>query len=322
MKTRTMGQGLTVSALGLGCMGMSQSYGAIDDEQASATLCRAVELGVTLFDSADVYGDGHNEELLGRVLAPHREEVVYATKFGNIRGVPVANGKPEYVRSACEASLRRLNVDYIDLYYQHRIDPTIPIEDTWGALSELVTSGKVRFLGISEAGISTLRRAHAVHPIAVAQYEYSLFTRDPESELLPVLAELGIGFAAYCPIGRGILSGTLAEGDFSAGDSRPHHPRFQEQHFSHNQALVATLRDIASGVGATATQLALAWLLTRGDNVVPIPGTKRVKYLEENIRAAALELSPTTIQAIEAAIPPGSVSGARYEAAQLARINL
>ncbi|MEV8528218.1 aldo/keto reductase [Streptomyces sp. NPDC052000] len=319
--------GLKVSALGLGCMGMSDLYGAGDDAESIATLHRALDQGVTLLDTADMYGPFTNETLVGRALAGRRrEEVVLATKFGIERapdGTTLGiNGRPDYVRSACEASLRRLGVDHVDLYYQHRIDTTVPIEETWGALAELVSEGKVRHLGISEASAATVRRAHAVHPVTAGQYEYSLFTRDIESDVLPVLRELGIGLVAYSPMGRGLLTGAIADpGQFSDDDVRRHAPRFRGAGLAANLTLVDRLRRIATRLEATPAQLALAWLLAQDPEVVPIPGTKRRRHLEENLAAVGLRLTAEQVTEIERAVPAGSVVGPRYDAARMATVN-
>jgi aryl-alcohol dehydrogenase-like predicted oxidoreductase len=318
METRKLGsQGLEVSALGLGCMGMSEFYGTADEDEAIATIHRAIELGVTFLDTADMYGWGANERLVGKAIADRRDQVVLATKFGNMRG-PAGeflgiSGKPEYVRSACEASLERLGVDTIDLYYQHRVDLETPIEDTVGAMAELVQEGKVRYLGLSEAAPETIRRAHAVHPISALQTEYSLWTRDPEVEILPTVRELGIGFVAYSPLGRGFLTGRLRSvEDLEETDFRRRGPRFQEENLRQNLALVAEVETLAAEKGVTPSQLALAWVLARGDDIVPIPGTKRRKYLEENAAAAEIELTPEEIDRLEQAFPVGAAAGDRY----------
>jgi aryl-alcohol dehydrogenase-like predicted oxidoreductase len=326
MEQRTLGgQGLVVSALGLGCMGMSQSYGPGDDQESVATLHRALELGMTFLDTADIYGPYTNEQLVGRAIAGRRDEVVLATKFGNQRladGGRVVNGRPEYVRRACDASLERLGVDHIDLYYQHRVDRTVPVEETWGALAELVQAGKVRYLGISEAAPATVRRAHAVHPISAGQYEWSLFSRDLEDELVPTLRELGIGVVAYSPLGRGFLSGRITSpDDFGENDFRRNHPRFSGENFARNLELVEQVRELAASKGVTPSQLAIAWVLAQGDDVVPIPGTKRRRYLEENVGALEVELTAEDLAAIEKVTPRGSVAGERYNPEMMANVD-
>ncbi|MEV6128507.1 aldo/keto reductase [Streptomyces violaceusniger] len=324
LPTRRLGA-LTVAAQGLGCMGMSHGYGASDDAQSIATLHRALDLGVTLLDTSDFYGAGHNEELLGRALAGRREQAVLATKFGfaNRLGEPTAiRGDAAYVRQACDASLRRLGVDHIDLYYQHRVDPDVPIEETVGAMAELVQAGKVRHLGLSEAGADTIRRAHAVHPIAALQSEWSLWTRDLEHEIAPVCRELGIGLVPFSPLGRGFLTGryTSTEG-LPEGDVRRTQPRFADGNLEKNLAIVGKLNELAAEKGVTAGRLALAWVQHRGDDVVPIPGTRRQKYLEENLTAATLELSPEELAAIDAAAPADQVAGTRYDERNLTFVN-
>ena len=315
MKKRKLGsQGLVVSELGLGCMGMSQFYGPRDDAESTATLERAIELGLDFFDTADIYGTGHNEELVGKVLRKHRNRVIIATKFGNQvlpDGTRAINGRPEYVRSACDASLKRLGVDHVDLYYQHRVDKNVPIEETVGAMADLVRQGKVRYLGLSEASAKTIRRAHAVHPISALQSEYSLWTRDYEDEVIPTLRELGVGFVPFSPLGRGLLSGALSE--LPADDMRRKiSPRFEGDNLDQNLKVVARLKEIAQEKGITPSQLALAWVLAQGDDIVPIPGTKRRKYLEENIAAADVKLSKSDLARIEDAAPKGFAAGGRY----------
>jgi aryl-alcohol dehydrogenase-like predicted oxidoreductase len=318
MKTRILGQGLEVSAEGLGCMGMSEFYGTTNEDEAIATIHRALDLGVNFLDTADMYGPFTNERLVGRAITGRRDDVVVATKFGNERredGTRIGiNGSPEYVLKACDASLQRLGVDHIDLYYQHRVDRSVPIEETWGALKELVESGKVRHLGISEAAPETIRRAHKVHPITALQTEWSLWTRDPEENgVLDVVRELGIGFVAYSPIGRGFLSGEIRTiDDLAENDFRRFHPRFQGENFKKNLELVDRVREIAAENGITASQLALAWVLAQGHDVVPIPGTKRIRYLEENVAALDVSLSAEDLAHINAAAPIGRTAGDRY----------
>jgi aryl-alcohol dehydrogenase-like predicted oxidoreductase len=318
MKLRTLGQGLVVSAEGLGCMGMSEFYGSHDDEQSVVTIRRALDIGVTLIDTADMYGPFTNERLVGRAIANRREEVVLATKFGNERREDGSrlgiNGRPEYVLAACDASLDRLGVEHIDLYYQHRVDRTVPVEETWGAMKELVTAGKVRHLGISEAAPETIRLAHAVHPITAVQTEWSLWTRDPETNgVLDTVRELGIGFVPYSPLGRGFLAGRIASIDaLDKDDFRRVNPRFQGYNFFKNMELVKKLEAIAKAKGITLGQLALAWVLAKGEDVVPIPGTRRIAYLEENVAAVDIELTADEIALIDAAAPPGFAVGDRY----------
>jgi aryl-alcohol dehydrogenase-like predicted oxidoreductase len=328
MKTRKLGRnGPELSAIGLGCMGMSAHYGDRDATESRRTLHRAVELGVTFFDTADVYGMGLNEELVGRELKPVRARLFLATKFANSWGPngerTGINGRPDYVRSACDASLKRLGVDVIDLYYQHRVDPNTPIEDTVGAMAGLVQAGKVRYLGLSEASPATIRRAHAVHPITALQTEYSLWSREPEQEILPVLRELGIGFVPYSPLGRGFLTGRIKSADdLDPDDWRRTSPRFQGAAFGRNLDLVAKVAGIAAAKGCTPGQLALAWVLAQGDDVVPIPGTKKVRYLEENVAAAGITLSAEDLAAIDQAMPPGAAFGERYPLDAMRTLNL
>jgi aryl-alcohol dehydrogenase-like predicted oxidoreductase len=318
MQQRTLGQGLVVSAEGLGCMGMSAFYGDRDDAESTATIHRALDLGVTLLDTADVYGPFTNEELVGRAIAGRRDEVVLATKFANSRGADGTpnppNGRPEYVRAACDVSLQRLGVDHIDLYYQHRVDTTVPVEETWGAMSELVAAGKVRHLGISEAAPTTIRRAHATHPVTAVQTEWSLWTRDPETDgVLATVRELGIGFVPYSPLGRGMLTGAFRSlDDLAPDDWRRVNPRFQGENFDRNLALVDSVREIAAEKGVSPAQLALAWVLAQGDDVVPIPGTKKIERLEENVGALEIGITADDLARIDAALPPGSASGDRY----------
>jgi aryl-alcohol dehydrogenase-like predicted oxidoreductase len=318
MDTRTLGsQGLAVSELGLGCMGMSEFYGAADESESIATIHRALDLGVNFLDTADMYGPFTNEKLVGRAIAGRRDQVVLATKFGNVRGPNGERlgirGDADYVRRACDASLERLGVDSIDLYYQHRVDRSTPIEETVGAMAELVEAGKVRYLGLSEASPETIRRAHAVHPISALQSEYSLWTRDPEDEVVPAVRELGIGFVAYSPLGRGFLSGAIRSlDDLAEDDFRRQNPRFQGSNFQRNLDLANAVRAIADEKGVTPAQLALAWVLSQGDDVVPIPGTKRRRYLEENAGAAGVQLTPEELDRIESAFPKGATTGDRY----------
>ncbi len=318
MKKRSLGsKGLEVSAEGLGCMGMSEFYGAADEAEAEATIRRALELGVTFLDTADMYGPFTNEELVGRVIAGRRDEVVLATKFGNVRGPNGerlgVRGDPDYVREACEASLRRLGVEAIDLYYQHRVDPKVPIEETVGAMGELVEQGKVRHLGLSEAAPETIRRAHATHPITALQTEYSLWSRDPEEEILPTLRELDIGFVPYSPLGRGFLTGRFRSlDDLDEDDFRRANPRFEGENLERNLALVKRVEEIAAEKEVTAGQLALAWVLAQGDDLAPIPGTKRRSYLEENVAAVEVELSEEDLRWLDEAAPRGAAAGDRY----------
>ena len=327
MKTRKLGnQGLEVSELGLGCMGMSEFYGSGDEQEAIATIHHALDLGVNFLDTADMYGPFTNEKLVGRAIKDRRDRVILATKFGNVRSAEGGwlgiNGKPEYVRKSCDESLQRLGVDVIDLYYQHRVDLTVPIEETVGAMAELVQQGKVRYLGLSEAAPATIRRAQAIHPISALQTEYFLWSRDPEDEILPTLRELGIGFVPYSPLGRGFLTGAIASpDDFAPDDFRRRSPRFQGENFAKNLELVEQVKAIANEKGITAGQLALAWLLAQGDNIVPIPGTKRRKYLEENIGAATVTLTAEDINRINAVAPQGIAAGDRYPAKNMSALN-
>ena len=318
MERRRLGSdGLEVSAQGLGCMGMSEFYGTIDEAESIATIQRALELGVDFLDTADMYGAGANERLVGRAIAGRREQVVLATKFGIVRGEDPMDrrisGRPEYVQEACDASLRRLEVDHIDLYYQHRVDPQVPIEETVGAMARLVEQGKVRHLGLSEAAPDTIRRAHAVHPICALQTEYSLWSRDPEEEVLPTVRALGIGFVAYSPLGRGFLTGQIqSPDDLAPDDFRRAHPRFTGDNFRRNLELVDRVREIAAERGVTPGQLALAWVLHRGEDIVPIPGTKRRSYLEENVAVDEIRLSAQELARIDEAAPHGAAAGERY----------
>jgi aryl-alcohol dehydrogenase-like predicted oxidoreductase len=326
MKKRRLGA-LEVSAMGLGCMGMSEFYGPTDESEAVATIHRAFELGVTLLDTADAYGIGHNEELVGRAIRGRRQDFVIATKFGLVRdrNNPQArgvSGRPDHVRAACEASLRRLGVDTIDLYYQHRIDPAVPIEETIGAMAELVRAGKVRHIGVSEAAPATLRRAHAIHPLTALQSEYSLWSREPEDDVLATCRELGIGFVAYSPLGRGFLTGEIRRfEDLAADDFRRHSPRFQGENFARNLALADRVAEMARARKVSAAQLALAWVMSRGEDVVPIPGTRRRLRLDDNAAAASLSLSPSELAELEALTPRGAVAGERYPPASMALVN-
>ena len=327
MEYRRLGRSsLVVSAMGLGCMGMSDFYAGRDDNESIATLHRAINLGVTLFDTADVYGSGRNEQLVGKAIRGRRNEVIVATKFGNVREPDGAfvgvNGRPEYVQSACEASLRRLGIPTIDLYYQHRVDPHVPIEETVGAMARLVEQGKVRYLGLSEAAPATIRKAHATYPISALQTEYSLWSREPEDGLLSTCRELGIGFVAYSPLGRGFLTGKIRRfEDLAPDDHRRGFPRFQGDNFAKNLRVVDRINEIAEEKHCQPSQLALAWLLAQGKDIVPIPGTKRRTYLEENLAAIDIELTPGELRRINEAAPRGVASGQRYGDAPMSRVN-
>jgi aryl-alcohol dehydrogenase-like predicted oxidoreductase len=327
MQYRRLGKSsLVVSALGLGCMGMSQSYGTPDDQESIATIHHAIDKGITMLDTADMYGGGANEELLAPVLAKRRNEVILATKFGNMRmpdgrflGV---NGSPEYVQSACEASLQRLKISTIDLFYLHRVDTNVPIEDTVGAMARLIDQGKVRYLGLSEAGAKTIRRAHATYPITALQSEYSLWTRDPEGEILATCRELGIGFVPYSPLGRGILTGQVKSAEFGPKDFRRMSPRFQGENFQKNLQLVARIEHLAAEKRCTPAQLALAWVLAQGEDIVPIPGTKRRTYLDQNLGALDISLTPAELRQIDGVLPRGAAVGARYPEEYMNRLGI
>ena len=325
MKKRTIG-GLEVSAIGLGCMGMSVAYGERDEPGSIATVHHALDRGVTFIDTADVYGRGHNEELLSEALKERRDEAVLATKFGNLQlpdGRRDVCGRPDYVIEACEKSLKRLKTDVIDLYYQHRVDPKVPIEDTIGAMAELIEQGKIRHIGLSEAGPETIRRAHATHPITALQSEYSLWSREVEEEILPTCRDLGIGFVAYSPLGRGFLSGTIPSRDsLIENDRRRDHPRFSEENIAENQRLVTALTAVAGEIDASPAQVAIAWLLARGPDIVPIPGTKKIRWLDENIAACDISLSEAQMAALEAAFTPGVTAGERYPPGAMKQLGL
>jgi aryl-alcohol dehydrogenase-like predicted oxidoreductase len=327
MRYRRLGKSsLIVSAMGLGCMGMSQSYGTPDDHESTATIHHAIDRGITFLDTADMYGGGTNEELVGRAIAKRRHEIILATKFGNMRGPDGrflgVNGRPEYVQAACEASLHRLKISTIDLYYLHRVDPVVPIEETVGAMGRLIEQGKVRYLGLSEAGAQTIRRAHATHPITALQSEYSLWTRDPEEEVLGVCRELGIGFVPYSPLGRGILTGQVKSTDFGPKDFRRMLPRFQGENFQKNLKLVSFIEKMAAEKECTPAQLALAWVLSRGEDMVPIPGTKRRAYLDQNLAALDISFTPNELRRIDEVAPRGVAVGARYPEEYMSRLGI
>jgi len=326
MFKRKLGADVTVSAIGLGCMGMSEFYGSAKDEDSIATIHRALDMGVDFLDTADMYGLGRNENLVGRALKGRRNQVFLATKFGNVRGPGGeflgVNGRPEYVRQSCDTSLKRLGVDVIDLYYQHRVDPDTPIEETIGAMVRLVEAGKVRYLGMSEAAPATLRRACAIHPILALQSEYSLWTRDPEKEILSTCRELKVGFVAYSPLGRGFLTGRFQkQEDLPPDDARRHHPRFAGENFRRNLELAAAVRQMAEEAGCTAAQIALAWVLAQGEDIIPIPGTKQIRYLEENLAAFEVRLNPGQLKRLDEAFPPGAAAGERYNAQAMQAVN-
>ncbi len=328
MQYRELGNSdLKVSAIGLGCMSMSGTYGKSDDAESIDVIHHALDLGVNFLDSSDMYGWGHNEELLGRALKGRRDQVVLTTKFGQVQSADgkgnLVDGTPAYIRRACDASLKRLGVDVIDLYYQHRVDPKVPIEDTVGAMSRLVEQGKARYLGLSEAAPATIRRAHAVHRLSAVQSEYSLLYRNPAEETLPTCRELGISFVAYSPLGRGFLTGRIQDlGDLPADDRRRQHPRFQDRNFEHNLALIHRIEEIAKEKGVKPGQLVLAWLLAQGDDIIPIPGTKRRPYLEENMGALAIQLTVSDRERIDEAMPPGAAAGSRYPEPQMKAVQL
>ena len=325
-KRRLGRDGPEVSAIGLGCMGMSEFYGAASDQESTATIRHALDRGVTFLDTADMYGVGRNEELVGSAIRDRRGEVFLATKFGNVRGENGeflgVKGDPDYVRSACDNSLRRLGVEVIDLYYQHRVDPEVPIEDTIGAMVRLKEAGKIRYLGLSEAAPRTIRRAHAVHPITAVQTELSLWSRDAEAEVIPTVRELGIGYVAYSPLGRGFLTGNIkSPGDFPEDDFRKHHPRFQGENFERNIELVHEVEKLAREKGCTTAQLALAWVLAQGDDIVPIPGTKHARYLDDNIGALEVKLTAEDLKRLDEILPPGAAAGQRYHERGMATVN-
>jgi len=328
MQYRELGNSdLKVSAIGLGCMSMSGTYGKSDDAESIDVIHHALDLGMNFLDSSDMYGWGHNEELLGRALKGRRDQVVLTTKFGQVQSADgkgnLVDGSPAYLRRACDASLKRLGVDVIDLYYQHRVDPKVPIEDTVGAMSRLVEQGKARYLGLSEAAPATIRRAHAVHRLSAVQSEYSLLYRNPAEETLPTCRELGISFVAYSPLGRGFLTGRIQDlGDLPADDRRRQHPRFQDRNFEHNLALIHRIEEIAKEKGVRPGQLVLAWLLAQGDDIIPIPGTKRRPYLEENMGALAIQLTVSDRERIDEAMPPGAAAGSRYPEPQMKAVQL